>query len=247
MAEPNNTDAHESLKRLMNALREDDTLRTALLEHVRDVLGPTPQAQPAAAGDATVVATQEAAKARRLAAVLRRDMREQRRKHERAKWTTGVVGLFAVLMGIVLFTLVVMMAFDMNRMEAYMYNMGHAEPDGKVAAKDKRKSGEPSYMFTMARDMNQMRADMASMNVQMTAMRGDMGQMRGAIIDMDGTMSSMGNDISRMSTDMTTMNGTMGRMQYDTLLMRQGVGNMATDTGNMSVPFRAMDHFIPFR
>jgi hypothetical protein len=31
------------------------------------------------------------------------------------------------------------------------------------------------------------------------------------------------------------------------LLMRQGVGNMTTDTGAMSLPFSAMDQFIPFR
>jgi len=231
------SDPMEVVERLVATLKADLDLRAQQLERLNDLIDRRN----------TLLAEQNTEEAVKVKEDLEQQMDMERERTKRAKWYTGILGFFAVLMGIVLFTLVVMMAFDMNRMEAYMYNMGHADPDGEVAAKDKRKSGGPSYMFTMARDMNQMRADMASMNVQMTGMRGDMGQMRGAIIDMDGTMSSMGNDINRMSTDMATMNGTMGRMQYDTLLMRQGVGDMATDTGNMSVPFRAMDHFIPFR
>jgi hypothetical protein len=35
-------------------------------------------------------------------------------------------------------------------------------------------------------------------------------------------------------------------MQYDTLLMRQGVGSMASDTGQMGVPFRAMNSMMPW-
>jgi hypothetical protein len=240
MAQPSdNTTASAAADRLIEALRDDPALRAELLDRLRDALGFS--GQPAAAGgSAEAVAIAEAGKARRLAATLRKDMREQSRRHERAKWYTGIVGLFAVLVGAVLFAMVWMMTADMGRMEAYMYNMGHAAKDGRDAAKDKRKSDGQSFMLTMARDM-------ASMNQQMTAMRDDMGQMRGAMLQMDSSMTAMREDIGQMSTDMTTMNTSMGRMQYDVLLMRQGVGNMASDTGSMSVPFRAMDQFIPFR
>ncbi|WP_058554290.1 hypothetical protein [Thiohalocapsa sp. ML1] len=232
MAEPsNNQTASAAADRLIEAVRDDPALRAELTDRLRDALGFG--SQPAAA-------ITEAGKARRLAVTLRKDMREQTRRHKRAKWYTGIVGLFAVMIGGVLFAMVWMMMTDMDRMEAYMYNMGHAARDAKDADRDPRKFQGPSFMLSMARDMQ-------SMNEQMTAMRGDMGQMRSAMLQMDSSMTTMREDIGRMSTDMTTMNASMGRMQYDVLLMRHGVGNMASDTGSMSVPFRAMDQFIPFR
>jgi hypothetical protein len=232
-----NPDPMQTVERLVAALKEDLSIRAQQLERLNDLLDRRN----------ALAAEHNAERAQKLKDELQQQMDVERERNKRAKWYTGILGVFAVLMGGVLFLLVVMMALDMNRMEAYMYNMGHADQDGKVAADDKRKSAGPSYMFSMARDMSQMRNDMASMNAQMTAMRDDIGQMRVAIIDMDGTMGGMGVDMGRMSTDMTAMNASMGRMQYDVLLMRQGVGNMATDTGAMSVPFRAMDQFVPFR
>lgn len=230
-------DPMQVLQDLVATLRQDLEMRSQQLDKLNELIDRRN----------TLIAQANDEHAARVRKDLEQQMDVERERNKRAKWYTGILGVFAVLMGIVLFVLVVMMAFDMNRMEAYMYNMGHADRDGKVAAKDERKSAGPSYMFSMAEDMNQMRADIGSMNAQMTGMRGDIGQMRVAIIDMDGTMAAMGADMGTMSTDMTNMNASMGRMQYDVLLMRQGVGNMATDTGAMSVPFRAMDQFIPFR
>jgi hypothetical protein len=242
MAEPtdNNANAPDPMQvvdRLVDTLKQDLDQRMQSLERLNELIDRRN----------TLMAEQQAAEAGKVKEDLEHQMTVERERNKRAKWYTGILGVFAVLMGGVLFLLVVMMAFDMNRMEAYMYNMGHADVDGKAAAKDERKSGGPSYMFTMARDMNQMRDDMHSMNAHMRAMRGDMGQMRVAIIDMDTTMATLGTDIGQMRGDMTQMNASMGRMQYDVLLMRQGIGNMASDTGSMSVPFRAIDQFIPMR
>lgn len=230
-------DPMKVVEELVATLKEDLQLRSQQLEKLNHLIDRRNELIAKASEEHTA----------KVRTDLEQQMDVERQRNKRAKWYTGILGVFALLIGGVLFLLVVMMAFDMNRMEAYMYNMGHADQDGAVAAKDERKSAGPSYMFTMARDMNRMREDMSSMSTQITAMRSDMGQMRGAMLDMDATMGAMGTDIGQMSTDMATMNASMGRMQYDVLLMRQGVGNMASDTGSMSVPFRAMDQFIPFR
>lgn len=230
-------DPMQVLQDLIVTLRRDLELRAQQLDKLNELIDRRN----------TLIAEANQEHVARVREDLEQQMDVERERNKRAKWYTGILGVFAVLMGGVLFLLVVMMALDMDDMEAYMYNMGHSDRDGLRAAEDERKARGPSYMFSMAEDMNQMRADMGSMNAQMTAMRGDIGQMRVAIIDMDGTMDTMGTDIGVMSTDITSMNASMGRMQYDVLLMRQGVGNMATDTGAMSVPFRAMDQFVPFR
>lgn len=243
MAETTDTNASAApdpmsvLQALVATLKQDLAQRTQQLEKLNELIDRRND----------LITQANAAYSAKVRDDLERQMDVERQRNKRAKWYTGILGVFAVLMGGVLFVLVVMMALDMDDMEAYMYNMGHSDRDGARAAEDERKARGPSYMFSMAEDMKQMRADMGSMHAQMTAMRGDIGQMRVAIIDMDGTMEAMGTDMSTMSTDMTNMNASMGRMQYDVLLMRQGVGNMATDTGAMSVPFRAMDQFIPFR
>jgi hypothetical protein len=218
-------DPMQVLQDLIATLRQDLELRSRQLDNLNELIDRRN----------SLIAQANEEHAARVRKDLEQQMDVERERNKRAKWYTGILGVFAVLMGGVLFALVVMMALDMDDMEAYMYNMGHSEREGARAAHDHRRS------------VNQMRADMGSMNAQMTGMRGDIGRMRVAIIDMDGTMQAMGTDMRTMSTDMTNMNASMGRMQYDVLLMRQGVGNMATDTGAMSVPFRAMDQFIPFR
>ncbi|WP_295888139.1 hypothetical protein [uncultured Thiohalocapsa sp.] len=230
-------DPMKVIEELVATLKQDLAQRSEQLGKLNDLIDRRNE----------LIAQANEAHAEKVRSDLEKQMDVERQRNKRAKWYTGILGVFAVLMGGVLFLLVVMMALDMDDMEAYMYNMGHSDRDGARAAEDERKAKGPSYMFSMAEDMRRMRADMGSMNTHMTAMSGDMGQMRGAMLDMDATMGAMGTDIGQMSTDMTTMNASMGRMQYDVLLMRQGVGNMASDTGSMSVPFRAMDQFIPFR
>ncbi len=227
---PDSPDPMAVVQKLVDTLERDLDQRMDALNRMSDFIDRRNQ----------LLEKQTAEEAARVKYDLQQQMDVERQRNKRAKWYTGILGVFAVLMGVVLFTLVVMMALDMNRMEAYMYNMGHAADDRKAASKDTRKTAGQSFMFSMASNMDQMRTDMASMNAQMTAMRGDMGQMRVAIAEMNGSIGGMGNDMGAMTLS-------MGKMQYDVLLMRQGVGNMATDTGAMSVPFRAMDNFIPFR
>ncbi|AHF05590.1 hypothetical protein MARPU_12935 [Marichromatium purpuratum 984] len=192
---------------LIQALREDTAQRARLSDQLERLLaasGPERQLNDISGLD--------------------RRLHIEERRHSRAKWYTGVLGLFAVLMGGVLFYLVFMMAHDMNRMEDYMYNMGHTAGDTRVRPSEFKTQGE-SYMAAMA-------GDMGSMRTSMEAMRDDMGRMRVSIVE--------------MSDDMTQMNTTMGRLQYDVLLMRQGVGGMASDTRAMGIPFRVMDSMAPW-
>jgi methyl-accepting chemotaxis protein len=171
---------------------------------------------------------------------MQKDFDMEKNRHKRAKWYTGVLGVFAVLIGAVLFYMVFMMTRDMNRMEAYMYNMGHADGDEITkSVNGKYKQAGTSYMMSMADDMQTMRSDMG-------LMRQDMGQMRNSMSSMDGNMDTMAGDMGSMSNDMTVMNGTMGRMQHDTLWMRQGVGSMASDTNQMGTPFRWMNSMTPW-
>ncbi|KXX64246.1 hypothetical protein [Marichromatium gracile] len=195
------------IEALIQALREDTAQRARLGEQLERLL--------AASGPE-----------RQLTDIhgLEQRLHIEERRHTRAKWYTGVLGLFAVLIGAVLFYLVFMMARDMNRMEDYMYNMGHATDDARTRPFEFKTQGE-SYMATMA-------GDMGAMRTSMEAMREDMGQMRVSIVG--------------MSDDMSQMNTTMGRLQYDVLLMRQGVGGMASDTRAMGVPFRVMDSMVPW-
>lgn len=248
VAEPDSTsDTRAVIDGLIEALRGDEALRDKTRERLVDALGIDPRQSALAAGADAAAVSAESIKARRKALELRADLWKQRREQKRVKWYSFIAGGIAATVGAILFWMVWQMMGDMDRMEVYMYNMGHSPDDGAVAVADERKTRGQSFMLTMARDMNQMRDDMTSMNVQMIDMRGSMGVMRGSIVGMDKTMGNMSGDMGQMSKDINTMNASMARMQYDTLLMRQGVGNMATDTGAMSLPFRAMDNFIPFR
>ncbi|MBK1707925.1 hypothetical protein [Marichromatium gracile] len=206
--------AQHGIEALIQALRDDTAQRARLGEQLERLL--------AASGPE-----------RQLTDIhgLEQRLHIEERRHTRAKWYTAVLGLFALLIGAVLFYLVFMMARDMNRMEDYMYNMGHATDDARTRPFEFKAQGE-SYMATMA-------GDMGAMRTSIEAMREDMGQMR---LSIDG----MSTDITAMSRDMTQMNATIGRIQYDTLLMRQGVGGMASDTRAMGAPFRVMDSMAPW-
>lgn len=237
-----NPDPMQAIERLIEILREDLELRAQSVAQLNDLIDKRNE----------LLAGQQGERTEQVRADLRQELDVERQRNKRAKWYTGILGVFAVLVGAVLFYLVYMMAVDMNRMEDYMYNMGHAVGDERVKRRDHKATGT-SYMAAMAEDMAQMRQDIRAMNGHMAAMRDDIGVMRIAMIDMDDTMSDMGNDMSAMSNDMhtmsgdmRTMNGTMGRMQFDTLLMRQGVGTMSNDMGAMGVPFRAMNSVAPW-
>ncbi|TVQ86111.1 MAG: hypothetical protein EA400_13705 [Chromatiaceae bacterium] len=222
-------DPMQTVEELLQVLREDVALRNQSMVAISDQLDTRNKLmqQRVARHTASVSRSMQ----RRLAA--------EQQTNKRARWYTGVLAVFAVLIGAVLFYMVFEMARDMNRMEDYMFNMGHAPSDERPARRHERKVAGPSFMHAMARDMQ-------SMHEQMTQMRSDIGAMRVAIIQMDGTIGAMGGDIGSMSRDMGTMNATMGRMQYDTLLLRQGVGSMSSDTRAMGVPFRVMDSFMPW-
>lgn len=185
----------------------------------------------------------------RMAERTRRETDQQiaveQQRNKRANWYTLMLGLFAVLFGGVMFYMVLNMTRDMNRMEDYMYNMGHTADDTRIRGHERKIVGV-SFMNSMADDMQTMGSDMATMSREITAMSADMRAMRVAMLNMDDSMGSMTGDIARMSTEITTMNGTMGRMQFDTLLMRQGVGSMSNDTRAMGAPFRTMNSFIPW-
>lgn len=248
MAEPGNTaNTQAVIDGLIDTLRSDEAIRKETRQRLIDALGIEPRQAAIATGAGTAAASAESIKARRQALNLRADLWKQRREQKRVKWYSFIAGGIAAAVGAILFWMVWQMMEDMDRMEVYMYNMGHSTNDGEAAVTDERKAQGQSFMFTMAEDMNQMRDDMTSMNFQITDMRKSIYVMQGSILDMDKTMGTMSTNMGHMSQDISTMNASMGRMQYDTLLMRQGVGNMATDTGAMSVPFRAMDNFIPFR
>ena len=239
MAEPNAGDTTSvtlhAIERLVDVLRQDIDLRVQALERMNELIERRNELISDASKD----------HAERVRNDLQDRLEVEHHRNKRAKWYTGILGLFAVMIGAVLFYMVYSMASDMNHMEDYMYNMGHAEGDVRERRRDVKIAG-PSYMFTMADDIQGMRADIGSMSSQMTAMRGDMDEMRVAIVRMDGSIGSLSGDIAQMSTDMTTMNGTMGRMQFDTLLMRQGVGSMSNDTRSMGTPFRAMESMFPW-
>lgn len=231
-----NQDPMQTIAELVRVLKEDLQLRTQTIQQMNELLerrNDMMQSRAETIGERNRVE-------------LEKKLQIEQQTMKRAKWYTGVLALFAIIMGVALFYMVYAMTRDMNRMEDYMYNMGHAASDQRRISKLERKVIGPSFMDAMATDMGTMRTDMATMSARMTAMSTDMGTMRGAISNMDGTIGTLGTDIGQMSTDMTTMNGTMGRMQYDTLWMRQGVGNMSNDTRAMGAPFRAMDSFMPW-
>ncbi len=226
-------DPSAALADLIRVLQQDAEQRAELVELVNRLL--TADTGPRAQG------SEEGSQVCNL----RQQIERESNRNIRARWYAVVLGLFAVIIGIVLFYLVFTMARNMNRMEDYVYNMGHAPGDERKRALDLKDRG-PSYMFTMAHDMSAMLDDMTQMRETIVSMGGDMRQMRISMIKMDDNIGGMAGNMSTMSQDMTVMNGTMGRMQYDTLLMRQGVGGMASDTNAMGAPFRAMNSVMPW-
>jgi hypothetical protein len=211
-----NRDPNAVLEDLIRVLHEDVKSRTQLFEQLGQLVGSNTSLLQAHTDHSSD---------------LERRFNIEQKRSSRAKWYTGVLGVFAVLIGAVLFYMVFMMVRDMNRMEDYMYNMGHAAGDERKKPFEFKQRGT-SFMMSMAEDMQ--------------AMRGDMTKMRHSMSNMNGNMGSMAGDMGSMSNDMTTMNGTMGRMQYDTLWMRQGVGSMSSDTNQMGTPFRWMNAMTPW-
>ena len=208
---PAQTELAQAISELVEALKQDAEQRSEAMLRMNDYMD-----------------KRNARLQLRMAERTRRETEQQmaveHQRNKRANWYTLMLGLFAVLFGGVMFYMVLNMTRDMNRMEDYMYNMGHATEDTRIRAHERKIAGV-SFMNSMADDMQSMRTDMATMSREITAMTGN---------------------IARMSTEITTMNATMGRMQFDTLLMRQGVGSMSNDTRAMGAPFRVMDSFIPW-
>jgi len=229
---PAQTELAQAISELVEALKQDAEQRSEAMLRMNDYMD-----------------KRNARLQLRMAERTRRETEQQmaveHQRNKRANWYTLMLGLFAVLFGGVMFYMVLNMTRDMNRMEDYMYNMGHATEDTRIRAHERKIAGV-SFMNSMADDMQSMRTDMATMSREITAMTGDMQAMRVAMLTMDQSIGGMTGNIARMSTEITTMNATMGRMQFDTLLMRQGVGSMSNDTRAMGAPFRVMDSFIPW-
>ena len=148
----------------------------------------------------------------------------------RAKWYTTIFALLALVLSTVLSYLVIGIAQEMNRMEDYMYNMGHSVNDDRPIAQDERKTASTSYISAMAEHMQ--------------AMRDEIGAMRHAITRMDGGIASMSSNMKSMSKDMTAMSYTMGLLRQDTAMIGMSVGSMSKDTRSMGAPFRFMSGFM---
>ncbi|WP_295429856.1 hypothetical protein [uncultured Thiodictyon sp.] len=157
----------------------------------------------------------------------------------RAKWYTGVLALLVVVLAAVLLYLAVTMAHEMNRMEDYMYNMGHAGNDDRLIAQDERKVAGTSYLLAMTQQLQALRDDIG-------AMRLAIGRMDGSIVGMSASMKTMSGNMGTMSRDLATMNYTMGLLRQDTAMMRVSVGGMSNDTRSMGAPFRFMNSFMPW-
>ena len=99
----------------------------------------------------------------RLRQDLERELGAEHERTQRTKWVTAVFGLIAVIIGAVLFFWIYQMVEDMNRMEDYMYNMGHSQNDDRVALATERKAVGVSYMLSMADNMQVMREDIGAM------------------------------------------------------------------------------------
>ena len=235
-ANPPPPDATRLLAELIEAMKRDADLRTAQLQRLDALIELRGQA---VAGDA----------ARGDAAVrqdLERELGAEHERTQRTKWVSAVFGLIAVIIGAVLFFWIYQMVEDMNRMEDYMYNMGHSQNDDRAALETERKAVGVGYMLSMADNMQVMREDIGAMRVAIAHMDGNIGGMATAIGDMSADMGAMRVDVGTMSRDMTTMNATMGLLRHDTALLRMGVGSMSNDTRSMGAPFRAMDSVMPW-
>lgn len=232
----NSSDPMDAVRALVEVLQRDLEQRTSQLERLNAML--------------------ESRNQMLLEQVQRRDdsLREEiaaQREMEHARtnrtaWYSGLAGLVAVIGGLILAYLVFRLAYDMNRMEDYMYNMGHSMNDDRPFYASERKHKGPSYMFNMSSDMGGMREDMAAMRSAMTTMTGSMTAMSADMGQMRTDMAGMRGDIGTMSGDMSTMNTTMGLLRQDTANITWGVGSMSHDTRSMGAPFRMMDSFIPW-
>ena len=235
-ANPPTPDAGRLLAELIEAMRRDADLRTAQLQRLDALIELRGQslAGDAARGDAAV--RQD----------LERELGAEHERTQRTKWVTAVFGLIAVIIGAVLFFWIYQMVEDMNRMEDYMYNMGHSQNDDRAALTTERKAVGVSYILAMADNMQVMREDIGAMRMAMAHMDGNIGDMVAAISRMSTDMGAMRVDVGAMSRDMTTMNATMGLLRHDTALLRMGVGSMSNDTRSMGAPFRVMDSVMPW-
>jgi hypothetical protein len=235
-ANPPPPDATRLLAELIEAMKRDADLRTAQLQRLDALIELRGQtiAGDAARGDAAV--RQD----------LERELGAEHERTQRTKWVTAVFGLIAVIIGAVLFFWIFQMVEDMNRMEDYMYNMGHSQNDDRVALETERKAVGVGYMHSMADNMQVMREDIGAMRQAMAHMDGNIGGMVTDIGRMSTDMGAMRIDVGTMSRDMTTMNATMGLLRHDTALLRLGVGSMSNDTRSMGAPFRAMDSVMPW-
>ena len=164
----------------------------------------------------------------------------------RAKWYTIVVALLVLVVGAVLSYLVVSMAHELDRMEDYMYNMGHSLNDDRLIAQDERKTTGTSYLLTMTDHMQAMREDIGAMRLAITHMDGSMTSMSANTKAMTGSMGTMQVDMGAMSKNMTTMSYIMDLLRQDTAMMRVSVGGMSNDTRSMGAPFRFMSGFMPW-
>ena len=161
-----------------------------------------------------------------------RDWSVELQRTRRDRWYVGVFALAVVIIGAAMSYLVIGMAQEMNRMEDYMYNMGHSVNDDRPIAQDERKTASTSYISAMAEHMQ--------------AMREEIGAMRHAITRMDGGIASMSSNMKSMSKDMATMSYTMGLLRQDTAMIGMSVGSMSKDTRSMGAPFRFMSGFMPW-
>ena len=235
-ASPPPPDANRLLAELIEAMKRDADLRTAQLQRLDALIELRGQA---VAGDAVrgdLAVRQD----------LERELGAEHERTQRTKWVTAVFGLIAVIIGAVLFFWIYQMVEDMNRMEDYMYNMGHSPNDDRAALATERKAIGVSYILAMADNMQVMREDTGAMRLAMAHMDGNIGDMVAAISRMSADMGAMRVDVGAMSRDMTTMNATMGLLRHDTTLLRMGVGSMSNDTRSMGAPFRVMDSVMPW-
>lgn len=225
----NEKDSMQVVQDLVDVLKEDIQLRSVQLNHLNELID----------SHNTLIKADMLAHSDKLRAEMAvgRDMEMARTN--RVKWFSWLAGLVSVIGGLILAFLVIRMAYDMNRMEDYMYNMGHSANDDRRIFANERKNQSESYIGSMAANMQ--------------GMRDDMGAMRGAMARMDQSMGGMSRDIAQMGLDMTamrtdigTMNGTMHLLHLDTASLNHGVGSMSNDTRSMGAPFRMMDGFMPW-
>lgn len=225
---PPTPDTNRLLAELVGALTRDAELRSAQMERLDALIAMYNQK-----------ASADAARRDKVVRDLEQEFGAEHERTQRAKWYTGVFGLIAVIVGVVLFYWIFEMVEDMNRMEDYMYNMGHGQNDDRPALEGERKVIGMGYMDSMADNMQTMREDIGAMRLAMTRMDAGIGHM-------SGDMGAMRADMGAMSRDMTTMSATMALLRHDTTLLSIGVGGMSNDTRSMGAPFRAMDSLLPW-